>query len=223
MSYRIHSISGAPRSWRVLVALVAKRVDFEIVLLEASKGEHKAAPFLALNPRGRVPVLQDGDFVLRESLAILAYLERRHPEVPLFGATAEESARVWELVMDYDHELTLASGALIRPDFFRAPPPIDDGVRAKADALASELRSLAERVERGPFVLGERLTAADCVAFPQARLFARALERVPDAMGQLGFRRDTDLYRSLARWMKRIEGLPGYEKIAPPHWTNTTL
>jgi len=63
--------SGSPYSWRVLLALEYKRLTYTSHLLQFSKQEHKSPQMLAMNPRGRLPVLRDGDYVCFESLAIL--------------------------------------------------------------------------------------------------------------------------------------------------------
>ena len=55
--------SGSPYSWRVLLALEHKRLAYESHLLQFSKQEHKSPQMLRMNPRGRVPVLKDGDYV----------------------------------------------------------------------------------------------------------------------------------------------------------------
>ena len=62
--------SGSPYSWRVLLALEYKGVPYESHVLQFSKQEHKSPQMLRMNPRGRVPVLRDADFVVYESLAI---------------------------------------------------------------------------------------------------------------------------------------------------------
>ena len=92
--------SGSPFAWRVLLALEIKRIPYASKLIEFSKQQHKAPEFLALNPRGKVPTIRDGDFVLWESLAILAYLDRKVPEPPLFGRTPEDTGRVWRAISE---------------------------------------------------------------------------------------------------------------------------
>ena len=72
--------SGSPYAWRVLLALEYKRLPYVSHLLQFSKQEHKSQEMLSLNPRGRVPVLKDGDYVCFESLAILYYLDLKYPE-----------------------------------------------------------------------------------------------------------------------------------------------
>jgi len=218
MSYEIFTISGAPRPWRVMLGFVAKGLDFELHVLDASKNEHKAPAFLALNPRGRVPVLRHGDFVLRESLAILSYLEQKHPRPALFGATPEEHARIWQLIGESEHDLRPRISALLRPIF--SPQPSDDWAltqKAAVDAHA-ELKRLEQLLSESPLLVSDRVTAADCVCFPEVRLVRRAIEREPERMRQLEFHPFERTYPRLAAWMSEIEQLPHYAKTFPTHW-----
>jgi glutathione S-transferase len=73
--------------------LVAAMLDIplELVDVDLAKGEQRRPQFLALNAFGRVPVLEDGDFVLAESAAIMAYLaDTRSPGNPLYPGGARE-------------------------------------------------------------------------------------------------------------------------------------
>jgi len=101
MAMEVFLISGSPFVWRVLLALEIKRAAYTTRLLERSKNEHKTPDYLALNPRGKVPTLKDGDFILSESLAILAYLDRKIPEPPLFGRTPAETGRIWQAISEW--------------------------------------------------------------------------------------------------------------------------
>ena len=85
--------SGSPYSWRALLALEYKQLPYMSHLVQFAKQEHKAPALLKMNPRGRVPVLKDGDYVCFESLAILHYLDRKYPQPPLFGRTPRKPAR----------------------------------------------------------------------------------------------------------------------------------
>ena len=96
MSITLHWGSGSPYAWRCLLTLELKRIPFESKLLEFSRKDHKTPEFLRLNPRGRVPVLVDGEIAIWESLAIMVYLDRKYPETPIFGHSPLESARVWQ-------------------------------------------------------------------------------------------------------------------------------
>jgi glutathione S-transferase len=97
----IYWISGSPFAWRVLLTAEVKGIPYEGKLLEASKGELKTPEFLAINPLGRVPAIRDGNFALHESLAIMVYLDRKHPNPPLFGRTAEEAGRIFERISEF--------------------------------------------------------------------------------------------------------------------------
>ena len=217
MRYEIYTISGAPRPWRVTLGLVAKGIDFTLHVLDASKKEHKTPAFLALNPRGRVPVLRNGQFVLTESLAILSYIERAHPEPPLFGTSAEEHGRIWQLVSQGASELTDASAKLLRP-VFAGTDDANGDVSDAARTLREELSHLERLLDRHEFLASPRMTAADCVCFPQVRLVVRASERYPGTMRRLELHPLGDPYPRLAAWAERVEALPGYEKTFPSHW-----
>jgi glutathione S-transferase len=221
MAYEVYTISGAPRPWRVMLGFVAKGIDFEIRTLEGSKKEHKGAEFLALNPRGRVPVLKNRDFVLPESIAILSYLDRLHPEPPLFGTTAEEHARILQLVSECEHYLRDGNSALLGPIFFRGQNETNEEVRNGATAVHGEFKRLEELLVGSRFLCAERVTAADCFCFPEVRLVLRATERFSEIMQPLGFHPFNTVYPRLDAWVRRIEALHGYEKTYPPHWRSS--
>jgi glutathione S-transferase len=218
MSYELYTIAGAPRPWRALLGLMAKGLTFTPRVLEASSKQHKAPAFLAINPRGRVPVLVRGDFVLSESLAILAFLEREHPEPPLFGRTPEQCGQVWEQVMAADHYLREAAQAVVGP-LLGVREAVSDELLIKAAAgLKDELARLEARLERRAFLCGDMISAADCVAFPEVRLTLRTSARFPDSTARLGLHPMAEVFPRLSGWIERIESLPGYDQTFPAHW-----
>lgn len=79
MALELYCGSGSPFAWRVMLTLEVKVPAYHSTLLEFSKDDHKAAGFLKLNPRGKVPLLKDDDFILNESPAIMAYLDKNIP------------------------------------------------------------------------------------------------------------------------------------------------
>jgi glutathione S-transferase len=76
----LYIISGSPPCWTVMLALEIKGLSYEQRRLDNAKREQKSAAYLAINPRGQVPTLIDGDVNVSETLAVLAYLERSHNE-----------------------------------------------------------------------------------------------------------------------------------------------
>ena len=79
MALTLYWGSGSPYSWRVLLALEHKKLAYDSHLLHFDKQEHQSPQMLKLNPRGRLPVLKDGDYVVFESVAVMYYLERKYP------------------------------------------------------------------------------------------------------------------------------------------------
>ncbi len=86
MSITLYYGSGSPYAWRVQLALEHKALPYERKVLSFSAGDTRKPEFLALNPRHRVPVIVDGDFVLYESNAIVEYLDEAYAGrgAPLF-------------------------------------------------------------------------------------------------------------------------------------------
>ena len=118
MALELYWGSGSPFAWRVMLTLEVKRLTYQSNLLEFSRGDHKAPAFLKFNPRGKVPALKDDDFVLNESLAIMAYLDKKHPEPPLFGTSPQETGLIWRAIMETEAYLVSAGDKLVRPIFF---------------------------------------------------------------------------------------------------------
>src|SRR5207247_10240 len=112
MSLVLYYGSGSPYAWRAQFALEHKALPYERKVLSFSAGDTRKPEFLALNPRHRVPVLVDGDFVLYESNAIVEYLDEAHPATgaPLFPGDVRTRARVRRLIMHVDADGMLSLG-----------------------------------------------------------------------------------------------------------------
>jgi glutathione S-transferase len=215
--------SGSPNAWRVLLAAEALRLPYESKLLEFSKGDHRTPEFLALNPRGKVPVLRDGDFVLYESLAILAYFDRLGAGA-LYGTTPREVAVTQRTISEFEcyvreplmrvvRHLLAAGGAAAGPQV----PTVEEAVKAN-ETVRVELATLSELVKNTPWLAGERFGAADAAIYPYLRLLLRAVSKAEAQARELSLHPFFDAAPGLARWFGRVEELPGYERTFPPHW-----
>ena len=94
--------SGSPYSWRVLLALEHKRLEYRSHVLQFSLQEHKAPHIVAMNPRGRLPILKHDDYVCFESVAVLYYLDLKYPEPPIFGRTPEEAGVIMRVICEFE-------------------------------------------------------------------------------------------------------------------------
>ncbi len=220
MSIELYWGSGSTPAWRVQLALALKNLPYTSHLLSFSQRDTRTPEFLALNPRGKVPTLKDGDVVLNESLAILAYLDRAYPEPPLFGRTAAETGDVWRLVMEYESHGSPTIGAVARPILFGTLATDVDGeakVREALPTLITELDLLATRVADGPLV-GGTLSAADLTWFCGIQQLVRASSRPAAAPLDLGIWPFGARWPAIVRWGALVEAIPGYDATMPPHW-----
>src|SRR5919197_5261787 len=113
MALELYWGSGSPFSWRVMLTLEVKRLPYGSKLLKFSKEDHKSARYLRLNPRGKVPTLKDGDFVLYESLAIMAYLDQKYPDPPIFGRTPQETGQIWRSISETESYVVAPGSQLV--------------------------------------------------------------------------------------------------------------
>ena len=210
--------SGSPFAWRVLLALEYKRLPYVSHLLQFSKQEHKSPQMLALNPRGRVPVLKDGDYVCFESLAILYYLDLKYPRPPIFGHSAEEAGTIMRVICEYQAYIEPHLTRIVGAVFFGAADLGADEITAAMHAVASEARTIEARLAKSDWIVGESCSAADMVIFPGIQLLRRALEKPQAAALSSRFMPVEVNYPALGRWLARVAALPGYERTYPPHW-----
>ena len=218
MAMELYWGSGSPFAWRVMLTLAVKGVPYESKLLEFSKGEHKTPAYLRLNPRGKVPTLKDGDFVIYESIAIMAYLDRKYPEPPLFGTTPQEAGSIWQTISECESYFVSAGDKVIRPVFFGKGLENVEGIQQAAESIRAELYAIDARLGRSNWMVGAQISAADIVIFPAVQLLLRAASKEAAQPFNLGLMPLSQTYPNIARWVRHIENLPGYERTYPPHW-----
>jgi glutathione S-transferase len=218
MSIELHWLSGSPYAWRVMLALECKGLEYVSRPHQLSTGELKSAEYLALNPRGRVPTLVHDGFVLYESLAILAYLDRKFPAPALFGHSAEETGVIWRVIAEYTAYVDPAVEALILPLYFGRAHEHAEAVQRAAAILRTELATLDTALGEAPYLAGPRLSAADLVVFPHVRSIERAASKEAARPLGLDLVPLSERWPRLHAWSRRIEALPNYERTYPPHW-----
>ena len=210
--------SGSAHCWRVLLALEHKGVPWNSHLLKLDQQEHKAPQMLAMNPRGKVPVLRDDDYVVFESVAILYYLDLRFPQPPIFGTGAQEAGVIMRVIEEYQAYIEPSLLQVLEALPEKRAPRIDEQVTEAMIRIASEARTIERRLAQSEWVVGERFSAADMVIYPDIRLLLRALER-PAARELAARFLPLDVnYPALGRWLQRVAALPGHARTWPPHW-----
>jgi glutathione S-transferase len=213
MNLTLYYGSGSPYAWRVQFALEHKALPYDLKVLSFSAGDTRKPEFLALNPRHRVPVLVDGDFVLYESNAIVEYLDEAYPKsgAPLFPGDVRTRALVRRLVSEVDDYFDAASEPVFSEAFRKKPEERDPQRLAAARQAVIEEYGLFTRAMRGDFLAGP-LSAADFAFYPLVAFHKRCEIRLPDLDA------DGMLTPELRAWKARIEALPFFTKTIPPHW-----
>jgi glutathione S-transferase len=177
MAIELYWGSGSPFAWRVMLTLEVKGLDYQSKLLEFSKGENKSPEYLKLNPRGKVPTLKDGDFVVYESLAIMTYLDRKYPTPPLFGNSPEQTGQIWRLISECESYLVSAGDKVVRPIFFGKGLDKVDEIQQAAQTIRQELTTVDEQLADSNWLVGADISAADIAVFPLVQLLLRAASK----------------------------------------------
>jgi len=213
--------SGSPFAWRVLMAAELKGIDYDSRRLDFTAREHKDPAYLAINPRGEVPALTDGGTVIAESLAILAYLDARWPDAPLFGTTPSETGAIWQAISTCLYRIEPPAFRVVDAVFGGRVDERTDEVKAAASALREEFADLDGRLERMSWLAGDRVSAADLVAHSGMEFFLRIAARDVLAPLKLGFTNVGQTWPTLGRWRDRMTTIRGYDTAYPPHWRKT--
>jgi glutathione S-transferase len=159
-------------------------LDFEHVPVEIGDAGARQPEFLAINPNGRLPVIDDSGFVLFESLAITLYLAKKHSAGRLYPASLEDEAKAWQwslwAVSEVDRGVNIWSLHAVR-----LPPDERDAAR-RAEALQvlkAPFKVLDDAVAKQPYLLGGDFTVADLNV---AAVISRAIEMDLSATPHLG-------------------------------------
>jgi glutathione S-transferase len=213
LGLEFHFGSGSPFAWTVWLALEHKGIPYTPRRRMFDGGELQTPEFLALNPRGQVPVIVHDGFVLFESSAIVEYLDAAWPERPLFPADAQRAAVARRLIAETHAYLYERVGDLLGMTLFTRTPGPAEEVEAAVAGVAAELERFDAYLGDGDWFAGTGMTAADLTIYPQLRMVQRLQERQPqhgagDAIPE-----------RLSRFMGRIEALAYYGRTVPPHWT----
>ncbi len=205
MSLKLAYTALSPYCRKVRMAMEHKGLDFEIVT-----GDH-VTEVPAFNPRAEVPVLIDGDTVVCNSPDILAYLDRKFPDRPLYPSDARAYARVreWERFADTQLDPIMT---VIGNWKFANLPPMPAGLQEAARHDVGQLYDQLEaQLGDNAFVCGE-ISAADFALYPQV---------VSGAV--LGLPMSAQRHAKTRAWLRRMRDRPeGQSDLAAARawWAN---
>jgi glutathione S-transferase len=107
---------------------------------------------------------------------------------------------------------------VVRPIFFGKGLENVEEIRLAAEMVRQELKLLDTALTQSPWLVGDRITAADIAVFPLVQLLLRAAAKEPAEPLDLGLLPFATNYPALTHWVRQIEALPGYQRTYPPHW-----
>ncbi len=216
---KIHMFSGSGFAWRIQLACGLKGIPYEPAYMQPTPENLKSAAFLKLSSRGKVPAIEADGYSLSESLAIMAYLEAKHPERPLFGKTPEETGQIWQKCLDFD---LYVSGDfipnLIAPIVQGRAANEADAVRKGAATAHEELAKLDDGVGASGWIVGESVSAADITLYTMIEPVIRFATKPEILSLGLGFDSFASRYPRLQAWREKVQSLPEYDATYPVFW-----
>jgi glutathione S-transferase len=198
---KLHDYVLSPNCYKVRLMASLAGISLETVAVDFYPGRaHKVPEFLALNPAGTLPVLEDGALVLAETQAILVHLALEGDARWL----GDDPVRL-QAWLAFSARLNHSLGVARAHDMLLAPADID-AVRAAGVVCLRQIEAaLVEGHLLGEgFLAGPRPTIADIACFPHVAL-------APDGGVRL------DAYPRIRLWMRALRGLPGFIEMPGIH------
>ena len=187
------------------------KIPFEYkTIMPGSKkdGGSKSETYVkSVNPNGKVPALQDGDFVLFESNAIMQYIAEKYKLTQVWPADDIKKRALVAQWMHWHHtssrETTIGVFApLVRPDLARSFTP--EFLSQKRAVIKVATKTLEDQLSKTPYLTGSTMTLADLCVFQDVGQFS------PTGHGLKGY--DFTPYPNVVKWMQRMEAQPCYNE-----------
>lgn len=182
---RLHDYWRSTASYRVRIALNLKGLAYTQIPHDLRTGEHRGADYARLNPQQLVPALEADGPILTQSLAILEWLEERHPQPPLLPPLPQDRAVVRAMAGLIACDIHPLNNLRVL-NYLRQTLDVSDQQVSVwiAHWIGEGFAALESSIERhgGRFAFGDAPTLADCCLVPQlysAMRFGVDLEPFP--------------------------------------------
>ncbi len=194
---KLYGISGS-RALRSLWAIEEVGVDYEHVSVDFRE-QSKSESYLAINPNGRIPALQDGDTVVVESMAINLYLAKNYGGA-LYPSDPADEAHTWQWSVWGISEIEPLQMDIVVQRFFMPEDKRDDRVVARAEkGLARPLKVLDAHLADREWLVGSAFSIADL-----------NLSAVMLLLEMVGF--DHSAFPNVERWLATTRSRPSLER-----------
>ena len=198
---KLHQHPFSTFSRRVRIALIEKNIPCELVEVDMMARAHRGPAYLALNPYGRVPTLEEDGFILYESTAILEYLEATHPTPPLVPTDARGRAHVAMHMKLCDIQMARQTGTIIFPKRFLPKDRWDEAAMAQAKKeIEKHLDIVDSQLAGKEYLVGDRYSLVEVCYTPFVE-FLPLMEIAPPA--------------DVAAWVRRMLDRPSAQQTKP--------
>lgn len=203
--------SGSPMAWPIQLALLEKKIPHRSTQISFSNGDNQTEEFLSLSPRGKVPVLRDGDIALYESHAIIDYLERTYPDNALLpidrGGQARDLAHRAETTYIYPAADPAISYTSYSSTLKRNEWDLEQ-LQVLAEPLVEEFQRWEQYLEARIWLGRDDAPGqSDCFFIP-----------ILMYMNRFGFDYRSREMTNLAAYYERVIKRDSVQKTWPPHW-----
>ena len=144
------------RSVSALTLLEELRAPYQLKVLNMKAGEQREAPYLAINPLGKVPAILHGDALITEQVAIVIYLADLFPEAGLAPALDDPTRGPYLRWLAY--YAACYEPALVDKAMKREPAPPSTSPYGDFDSM---LGTVTSQLQASPYLLGDKMSAAD--------------------------------------------------------------
>jgi glutathione S-transferase len=208
---RIYGIART-RAFRALWMAMELGIDYEHIPMEIGDAGARTPEFLAVNPNGRLPAIDDDGFVLWESLAITLYLAKKHSFGQLYPASPEGEAKTWQWSLwalnEVDRGVNIWSLHAIRlPAEDRDPQKLAEALKV----IDRPFKVLDDALADQPYLVGDAFTVADLNV---AAVISRAIDMDLSATPHLRDWVKRCLERPAAREARRLRQMS--DDASPP-------
>lgn len=194
---KLYDVEVSGNCYKIRLFLSLLDLDYELVPIAIAKGEQKSPAYLEKNPLGEIPVLEDGDLILRDSQAILVYLALKYGSDSWLPGKPSEMARVMQWLSTACNEIARGLADSRYHEKFK----IGLDIKNAHEKSYSILTVIDNHLENKNWLELDRVTIADIACFPYIAL-ARE--------GGISL----DAYPNVQKWIIGIKKLPKF--IAMP-------
>ena len=204
---KLYTFFRSSAAFRVRIALNLKGLQYESLPKQFARNEHRAPEYLALNPQGLIPALATDGVVLSQSLAIIEYLNERHPAPPLLPDDPIDRARVRSMAM--------AVACEIHPlNNLRVLNYLRDQLEQDDEGIGTWYRHWVSEGFRGLEVQAREFSANGRYCFGDAVSLADVL-LVPQMFNARRFKTDLTPFPTLVGISTHLEALPAFAAARP--------